>query len=606
MEADRMERSNTPNPPDRSEVFFVDGVRVNPVDRTIVHEGREAPLEPRAFDVLVHLARNHGRVVSRDELLETVWGNRVVTDDAVYRAVRLARSVFGERGSEVLKTVHGRGYRCPSSMVTPAQPGETGWDLRRRLGAVVMILIIMLAVAVSLIWRRPVVDAAGSGRVAVLRFQPATEEPQRAYFGDELAAELAAELSRFEGLKAFDVGVDSALSADLPVETMRRPPGADWIVTGRWRQRGETLSLHLEIHSVEPERLIWSNNMTWPWGELARVPDAVARSVADALDAESSESARAAPESPTADVYDRFLQARHLWRSRAPEDLDRAAGMLKDVLRHDSDFARAYEALASVYLVMPSWQAIEGQPARRRAFAAAREALRLDPHLGEARAILAEEARAAGRWTDADRLFEQALRSEPANPTVLHWYAEFLLLTGRLEAANETAQRAVELDPMSPMPRTVRAWSAAIDSRDAEAREHAQRAVELGLSSSNIILAWSSVRQGARRQAAEFLTRLLRPTAAVDACRLALEGEIAVAQAVDALLEDPRDDQLAVIYHLVCLAMLGQPEFALSLIADETPGIEFAILWAPEFNSVRRREAFAKSTKGLLQWRSDT
>jgi hypothetical protein len=243
---------------------------------------------------------------------------------------------------------------------------------------------------------------------------------------------------------------------------------------------------------------------------------------------------------------------------------------------------------------MPSWQAIDSRPAREQAYAAAREALRLDPDLGEARAILAQQAARSGRWAQAEAQFERALESEPANPTVLHWYAEFLLRVGRLEEASGLASQAVAADPVAPMPRTVSAWAAVIAGHDARAAGEARRAVELGLPSSNIILAWALLRQGRTGQAARAIDAVPRPSAAIDACRRAVVGSIDADDAVRAIVDDPRRDQLALIYHLVCLGMLGQGEAALELVANDTPGIEVAILWAPEFDDVRQTAEFEK------------
>jgi DNA-binding winged helix-turn-helix (wHTH) protein/Tfp pilus assembly protein PilF/TolB-like protein len=582
----------------------IDDIVIDPHQRTVTRAGRELALEPRAFDVLAYLVENHGRVVSRTELLEAVWRDRVVTDDAVYRAVRLARSVFGERGNEVLKTVHGHGYRCPSSSMrdqdmdsaaAAADDGRKRISRPARYRVAALLLAVLVIAVVASVWHWPALDAAPSDRVAVLPFETSAADAERSYLGRELASELVDQLTEAHGLKAFDLGPGAGRTAD----DLRRLTGANHAVTGRWRLRAKDLSLHVEIHELGTGRLVWSDNLTWPWRDLARLRVALGRVVAEALSANVPQTDRSGIGRPVVDVYDRFLRARHLWRTRVPANLDRAAALLKEALELDPDFARAYEALASVYLVMPSWQAIESESRQVEAFSAAREALRLDPHLGEARAILAEEARAKGNWQDADTLFGQALESEPSNPTVLHWYAEFLLMTGRLEEANDYARRAVELDPMSPMARTVRAWAAVIDDRNEEAVEQAGRAVELGMPSSNIILAWAMVRQGDGVRASAALDDLLRPSAAMEACRLAVEGRLPEEAAVRSVLDDPRHDQMAVIYHLACLAMLDRTDSALAVIPERLPGIEFAILWAPEFSGLRQGFDFHRLRSGM-------
>ena len=70
-------------------------------------------LEPQVFDVLAHLVRHHDRVVTKEELLDTIWGDRFVSESALTSRIKLVRRALGDDGKrqELLQTVHGRGYR---------------------------------------------------------------------------------------------------------------------------------------------------------------------------------------------------------------------------------------------------------------------------------------------------------------------------------------------------------------------------------------------------------------------------------------------------------------------------------------------------------------
>src|SRR5918994_7732140 len=75
--------------------------------------GSPQPADPQVFDVLVHLIRHRVRVVSKDELLDEVWGNRFVSESALTSRLRDARRLVGDdgRSQQVIRTLHGRGYR---------------------------------------------------------------------------------------------------------------------------------------------------------------------------------------------------------------------------------------------------------------------------------------------------------------------------------------------------------------------------------------------------------------------------------------------------------------------------------------------------------------
>ena len=76
------------------------------------HDGERVHTEPQVFDVLTYLARNAGRMVSRDELLDEVWGDRFVSPSALSSRIKSARSATGDdgRAQQVIRTVHGKGF----------------------------------------------------------------------------------------------------------------------------------------------------------------------------------------------------------------------------------------------------------------------------------------------------------------------------------------------------------------------------------------------------------------------------------------------------------------------------------------------------------------
>ena len=82
-------------------------------NRRFLHQGREVALEPRVFAVIAELLKRSSELVTRNELLDTVWGHRYVTPSTLNRLIALARRAFGDDVSEprYIQTVHGAGYR---------------------------------------------------------------------------------------------------------------------------------------------------------------------------------------------------------------------------------------------------------------------------------------------------------------------------------------------------------------------------------------------------------------------------------------------------------------------------------------------------------------
>ncbi len=85
---------------------------LDPGQRALRLDGRELPLQPRVFDLLSYLVEHRGRVVSKEELLATLWPGLVVTESSLQRAVSLARGALEQGGlGGAIRNYARRGYR---------------------------------------------------------------------------------------------------------------------------------------------------------------------------------------------------------------------------------------------------------------------------------------------------------------------------------------------------------------------------------------------------------------------------------------------------------------------------------------------------------------
>jgi len=90
--------------------------------------GEPVHVQPQVFDVLSLLVRNRERVVPKTEILDTVWGDRFVSESTLTSRIKAARRVVGDDGiaQSVIKTVHGRGYRWVADVASPAPAERSG------------------------------------------------------------------------------------------------------------------------------------------------------------------------------------------------------------------------------------------------------------------------------------------------------------------------------------------------------------------------------------------------------------------------------------------------------------------------------------------------
>ena len=85
----------------------------------VSHGDVAVAVEPKVFDLLVHLIRHRDRVLTREQLFEAVWEGREVSDATLSNHVRSARKALGDSGElqQTIQTVRGRGYQFVAPVI---------------------------------------------------------------------------------------------------------------------------------------------------------------------------------------------------------------------------------------------------------------------------------------------------------------------------------------------------------------------------------------------------------------------------------------------------------------------------------------------------------
>ena len=87
--------------------------------------GESLAIEPQVFRLLVFFIESGDRVITRDELIDTVWQGRMVSDSTLASRIKSARQAIGDSGERqaFIQTVHGHGYRFvgPSTVEVPLE-----------------------------------------------------------------------------------------------------------------------------------------------------------------------------------------------------------------------------------------------------------------------------------------------------------------------------------------------------------------------------------------------------------------------------------------------------------------------------------------------------
>src|ERR687891_594177 len=103
---------------------FDDDYALDPQRYELRYAGKLVKLEPQVFDVLAYLIQHRDRVVTKDELIEHVWGGRIVSEATLTSRLMAVRRALGDRAREqrLIQTIHGRGYRFIAAVTVAEAP----------------------------------------------------------------------------------------------------------------------------------------------------------------------------------------------------------------------------------------------------------------------------------------------------------------------------------------------------------------------------------------------------------------------------------------------------------------------------------------------------
>lgn len=377
----------------------------------------------------------------------------------------------------------------PEAVVAP----QIQFRMRAAFGVAVLLAMGGLG---YLLYERGLGRAEAAGKhtsIAVLPFTNLSGDASKDYFSDGMSEELLNLLARVPGLQvAARTSAFAFKGRNVDIREVGRELGVETVLEGSVRQSGDQVRITAQLIDTETGFHLWSETYDRRLQDIFAVQDEIAQAIVDKLKIQLAPKEQELAQrdmAPTQNVeaYELYLQGRSIWKRRGEENLERAIGMYQSAIARDPGFARAHAALASAYVVMPGYtkEADDEQKFIEMAEQSARQALALDPKIGEAHAVLAQINSEKGNLLDAESGFFFAISLEPNEPTPHHWYSILLSKVGRLDAALEQARRAYELDPTAAVLASNLSGMYLMRGEDEQALRYTRLADELGLGSGN-------------------------------------------------------------------------------------------------------------------------
>ncbi len=337
---------------------------------------------------------------------------------------------------------------------SPQANAKSGW--RNFLIAGASVVVIAIGIAGYLGAGKFIAPGKGTGieSVAVLPFENKSGNADSEYLSDGLAELLIYRLSQLSSLKVSPrSSVFRYKGQPIDTERVGNELGVDAVMSGRMIQRGDNLTISVDLVDVRNKRTLWGEQFERKMSDLQATQREIAGAIADKLQLRlSGNDSKGITKQFTSnnEAYQLYLQGRFFWNKRSSDNLKKATQFLQAATEKDPNFALAYAGLADCYAV--SYYYVGVRPRELMPFAKtyASKAVELDPTLAEPHATLGFLAWLLD-WdkSAAEKEFLRAIELNPNYPTAHHWYSRFLRGIGRLDEAFREIKRAEELDPLS-------------------------------------------------------------------------------------------------------------------------------------------------------------
>ena len=282
---------------------------------TVARADAEAFLRPKAYSLLLHLARNIGRVVPKAELMDAVWPGIYVTEDSLTQSIREIRKALGDEGQQLVRTVSRRGYVLSGAAEDPA-------------------------------------SASAQPIVAVLRFQNEGSDPANEGLVDGFAEDIINGLARFGSMMVLARTSSFEFSSFAPGAWSNATAriGADYLVEGSLRRRGDRF--------VVAVNLIAASQQSQLWGERYEAHDAAAlfavqRDIGEQIVSRlvarlDDDRARRAETEPAANLaaYELVIRGAKYLRAVMDRPVPEARALFQEAISRDPGYGLAYAFLA--------------------------------------------------------------------------------------------------------------------------------------------------------------------------------------------------------------------------------------------------------------------
>ena len=418
------------------------------VDRRELRRGSATvPVEPQVFDLLIYLVQNRDRVVSKDDLIASVWGGRIVSDSTLTSRINAARTAVGDSGQDqkLIRTIARKGLRFVGTVHTqpegdePAHAAGPGPDVSHEPS-------------------RPALPLPDRPAIAVLPFVNMSGDPEQEYFSDGISEDIITALSKLRWF--FVIARNSSFvykGKSVHMKQVAEELGVGYVLEGSIRKAGDRVRITAQLNDVATGSHLWAERYDRDIADVFTVQDEITEAIVAAIEPQiyAAENFRAQRKPPDSmDAWDLVMRAlSHYWRVTRQDNVV-AQALLEKAISIDPNYGQAHGVLATSHTFSAHMGWVDMATVAHIAERAALAAIRADSEDPWAHHALGYVYLFARRFDDSLAEFELALRLNPNFALAQGYYGVTLSYCGRWEEGDLAARRALRLSPRDPFSAT--------------------------------------------------------------------------------------------------------------------------------------------------------
>lgn len=287
--------------------------------------------------------------------------------------------------------------------------------------------------------------------IAVLPFVNMSDDEGNEYFSDGISEELLNVLVHVDGLRVASRTSSFAFKNESKsLGEIADALKVSYVLEGSVRKAGNQVRITAQLIEAASDRHLWSDkydrDLTDIFAIQSEIANAIVAALRDSLEIEAAGEITVPAATANINAYDLYLEARELFITRT--DLEKSVALFEQAVVQDSGFARAWEGLAAVYVIMPSWGYTD-RDYSDLAVETAQTALALDDGLSLAYSVIGYviSIRQPYHWQDSFENYKRASENDSKNATNYLWRARNYMVLGYFELAMSDLDRCLSIDP---------------------------------------------------------------------------------------------------------------------------------------------------------------